>query len=130
MSYKIPKELRYAKTDEWVRLEGAEAVIGITDFAQDQLGDIVFLELPDVGATFEPGEVFGAIESVKASSDLNAPVGGEVLAVNEALVDNQQPINDDPYGAGWLIRLKVSGKEDPSLLDAAAYEADITERKH
>ncbi|MFQ3662206.1 MAG: glycine cleavage system protein GcvH [Chloroflexaceae bacterium] len=125
----IPADLRYSKSDEWVRVEGDEVVIGITDYAQEQLGDIVYLELPRVGATFAPGESFGVIESVKASSDLYAPVGGEVTAVNSALEHDQQPINSDPYGAGWLVRMRPSGEEE-ELMDAAAYAAYLEGRSH
>ncbi|NJN19229.1 MAG: glycine cleavage system protein GcvH [Oscillochloris sp.] len=125
----IPADLRYSKSDEWIRVEGDELVIGITDYAQDQLGDIVYLELPQVGATFEPGQSFGVIESVKASSDLYAPIGGEIVAVNSALEGDQMPINQDPYGEGWLIRVKPSGAEE-ELLDAEAYAAYCDERAH
>ncbi|NWF79096.1 MAG: glycine cleavage system protein GcvH [Chloroflexi bacterium] len=125
----IPADLRYSKSDEWVRVEGDEVVIGITDYAQEQLGDIVYLELPQIGASFAPGDSFGVIESVKASSDLYAPIGGEVVAVNSELEGNQEPINQDPYGAGWLIRMRPSGAEE-ELLDAAAYAAYIEERAH
>jgi len=125
----IPADLRYSKSDEWVRVEGDEVVIGITDYAQEQLGDIVYLELPQVGATFAPSDSFGVIESVKASSDLYAPVGGEVTAVNSALENDQQPINSDPYGAGWLIRMRPSGEEE-ELMDAAAYAAYLESRAH
>jgi glycine cleavage system H protein len=121
MSFNTPQELRYAETHEWVRTEGDEVVVGITDYAQDSLGDVVYLELPEVGQTFKAGEVFGVIESVKASSDLYAPVAGEVTAVNSALDDDQEPINTDPYGAGWMIRMKPSGDEQ-KLLHAAEYE--------
>jgi glycine cleavage system H protein len=121
MSFQTPSELRYLKTHEWVRVEGNEAVIGITDYAQDSLGDVVYVEMPQVGDTFGAGEVFGVIESVKASSDLYTPVGGEVVAINTALETNQETVNKDPYGEGWMIRLKVSGEEG-ELMDAAAYE--------
>jgi glycine cleavage system H protein len=129
MSTNIPADLTYSKSDEWVRSEGDELVIGITDYAQDALGDIVYLELPQVGATLKPGDSFGAIESVKASSDLYAPVGGEVVAVNSALEADQEPINKDPYGAGWLIRVRPSG-ETEELLDAAAYGKYCEDRAH
>lgn len=129
MSLNIPAELRYSKSDEWVRVEGDELVIGITDFAQDALGDIVYLELPQAGATIAPGAPFGVIESVKASSDLVAPVGGEVLAVNGELEGNQEPINKDPYGAGWLLRVRPDGSEE-ELMDAAAYAAYCEGRAH
>lgn len=129
MAPNIPADLKYSKSDEWVRAEGDEVVIGITDYAQDQLGDIVYLELPQVGASFAPGQSFGAIESVKASSELYAPVGGEVVAVNSALEANQEPINRDPYGAGWLVRLRPSGEQE-ELLDATAYARYCEERAH
>jgi glycine cleavage system H protein len=130
MSHNVPPELRYSKSDEWVRAEGDELVIGISDFAQDQLGDIVYLELPKVGDTIVPGTSFGAIESVKASSDLYAPVGGEVTAVNGDLEASQEPINTDPYGAGWLIRVRPSGDEEEGLMDAAGYTAFCADRDH
>lgn len=130
MSLKIMPELRYAKTDEWVRVEGDEAVIGISDYAQDALSDIVYLELPAVGDTFEAGNTFGVVESVKAASDMLIPVGGEVIAVNDAAVDAPESINTDPFGT-WLVRVRMS---DPSqvdaLMDAAAYEAYCETREH
>jgi glycine cleavage system H protein len=129
MSTKIPADLRYSKSDEWVRAEGDEVVIGITDYAQDALGDIVYIELPQVGTSFAPGDAFGVIESVKASSDLYAPIGGEIVAVNSALEGDQQPINGDPYGTGWLIRMRPSGAEE-ELIDAQAYEAYCEARAH
>lgn len=129
MSHTIPPDLRYSKSDEWVRAEGDEVVIGITDYAQDQLGDIVYLELPQVGASFAPGQSFGVIESVKASSDLYAPIGGTVVAVNSDLDGNQEAINKDPYGAGWLVRLTPSGEEE-ELMDATAYTKYVEERAH
>ncbi len=130
MSPKIPADLRYSKSDEWVRVDGDELVIGITDFAQDALGDIVYLELPQVGATITPGVSFGVIESVKASSDLYAPIGGEVLAVNSSLEADQEPINKDPYGDGWLLRVRPSGAEEEGLMDAEAYAKYCKEREH
>jgi glycine cleavage system H protein len=129
MSTNTPAELQYSKSDEWVRTEGDEVVVGISDYAQDALGDIVYLELPQVGASFKPGERFGVIESVKASSELYAPVGGEVVAVNAELESNQEPINKDPYGQGWLIRLRPTGERE-ELLDAAAYAAYCEDRAH
>ncbi|NNJ13247.1 glycine cleavage system protein GcvH [Chloroflexales bacterium ZM16-3] len=130
MSHNVPAELRYSKSDEWVRVEGDELVIGITDFAQDQLGDIVYLELPKVGQVIAPGEPFGVIESVKASSDLYAPVGGEVVAVNGDLDASQEAINTAPYGAGWLIRVRPSGDEEEGIMDAAGYAAFCEDRAH
>ncbi|MEI6778387.1 MAG: glycine cleavage system protein GcvH [Chloroflexales bacterium] len=129
MSHNVPAELRYSTSDEWVRTEGEELVIGVSDFAQDQLGDIVYLELPKVGLILAPGDSFGVIESVKASSDLYAPVGGEVVAVNGKLEISQEAINQDPYGAGWLIRVRPSGAEE-ELLDAAGYAAHCADRAH
>jgi glycine cleavage system H protein len=111
---KVPNELRYTRTDEWVRQEGEEAVVGITDYAQSELGDIVYLELPEVGRYLQVEEPFGVIESVKAASDLYTPVEGEVVAVNSALQAALETINEDPYGAGWLIRLRL---KDPAQLD-------------
>lgn len=119
-----PGDLRYSKEHEWVRLEDGLATIGITDFAQDQLGDIVFLDLPEPGASFEQFAKIGEIESVKSVSELFTPVGGEVTEMNQAAVDQPEIVNQEPYGAGWLIRLRV---EDPAQLDnllsAEEYEA-------
>lgn len=129
MGFTTPQELRYLSTHEWVTIDGDVATIGITDFAQDALGDVVYVELPAVGDTFTAGEIFGSIESVKASSDLYAPVGGEIVEVNTALQDDQSPINKDPYGEGWIIRIKPSGDEG-ELLDAAGYEAVMEQQKH
>ncbi len=124
MSYNTPDDLRYAKTHEWMRADGEEVVVGITDYAQHTLGDVVYLELPEVGTSFNAGDVFGVIESVKASSDLYAPVTGEVTAVNSDLEDDQETVNTDPYGVGWMIRLKPTGDEG-ALIDAAAYAAFV-----
>jgi glycine cleavage system H protein len=116
----IPDELKYTRTHEWVREEGDTATIGITDHAQEELGDIVFVELPAVGDTLEAGGAVGSIESVKAVSDVHAPVGGEVVEVNEALADRPELINEDPYGEGWIVKVRVSGEGD--LLSADEYE--------
>jgi glycine cleavage system H protein len=129
MAYKTPADLRYAKTHEWVRQEGEEVVIGITDYAQHALGDVVYIELPAVGSTITAGESFGIVESVKASSDLYAPVSGEVVAVNTALESDQAPINSDPYGGGWMLRVRPSG-ESVELLDAEEYAAFVAEIEH
>jgi glycine cleavage system H protein len=122
----VPSDLRYTKDHEWVRVDGAEAVIGITAYAADQLGDIVFVELPDVGKALDQFAAFGVVESVKAVSDLFAPVGGEVVSINDGLVGKPEVVNSDPYGAGWMVRVKLA---DPSqvdeLLDGAAYDALI-----
>lgn len=122
----VPDDRRYTQDHEWVRLDGDEAVVGITAYAADQLGDIVFVELPPVGKALEAAGTFGVVESVKAVSDLFAPVGGEVTATNDALGGSPELVNSDPYDAGWMIRVKVAdaGALD-DLLDAAAYDALI-----
>ena len=123
----IPTNLKYTNDDEWIRVEGEEAFVGITDYAQHELGDITFVDVdPDmVGDTLDAEEVFGTIEAVKTSADLLMPVAAEVVEVNEALVDDASLVNSDPYGEGWIIKVKVSG-DTANLLDAAAYEAKIT----
>lgn len=120
----VPSGLKYSKEHEWVRVEdGDEAVIGITDFAQDQLGDVVYLDLPKVGRTLKAGEPYGTVESVKATSDLNAPAGGEVVEVNGALEKTPELVNSDPYGEGWIIKLRLSDPAElDALMDAATYE--------
>jgi len=122
----VPEELQYTKSHEWVRTEGDNATIGITDHAQDELGDVVFVELPEVGATFDTGDSFGTVESVKAVSDLYTPVGGEILEVNEVLNDQPEKINEDPYGEGWIVKLRVSD-EGSRLLSASDYEKQLEE---
>jgi glycine cleavage system H protein len=122
----VPTDLRYTKDHEWVRPDGDEATVGITEYAAGQLGDIVFVELPDVGRTLSQFAAFGVVESVKAVSDLFAPVSGEVAASNAALASSPELVNSDPYGEGWMIRLKLSElAEVDELLDAAAYDALI-----
>jgi glycine cleavage system H protein len=127
--YDIPRDLRYSEEDEWTRLEGNRVTIGITDYAQRQLGDIVFVELPEVGKILEAGEPFGVIESVKAVSDLYAPVAGEVMEVNEVLADHPESVNEDCYGDGWMVAIEV---EDPSalssLLSADEYTKHVNDR--
>ena len=123
----VPEELQYSKTHEWVRREDDVATVGITDHAQDELGDVVFIELPEKGASFGAGDAFGTVESVKAVSDLYAPVGGEVVEVNEALNDAPEKINEEPYGDGWIIRLRVS--EEADLLSAGDYEKLLEEEE-
>jgi glycine cleavage system H protein len=120
-----PNDLRYTKDHEWVRLEGDVAQVGITDYAQQQLGDVVYVELPDAGRILTAGEAFGSIESVKAVSELFAPVGGSVLEINPALKDHPEQVNADPHGT-WMIRIRMSSFGDASwLLDSEAYEALI-----
>jgi glycine cleavage system H protein len=124
-----PKGLRYTKEHEWVRVEGKEAVIGITDHAQAELGDITFIELPKVGAQITQMKVFGTIESVKAASDLYAPVSGKVVAVNTALEKAPEAVNKSPYEQGWLVRVAVAdGGEAGALLTAEQYDALVAEQ--
>jgi len=112
----IPQDLRYTKEHEWVRLEGDVATIGITDYAQGELGDIVFIEVDTVGETVGEEEVFGTIEAVKTVSDMYAPVAGEVLEFNESLEDDPEAVNSDPYGAGWIIKIRVENPDDVAAL--------------
>jgi glycine cleavage system H protein len=122
----FPDDLRYTKEHEWLRLEGNDGVVGITDFAQDALGDVVFVELPSVGATLTQGQTFGVVESNKTVSDLFAPVSGRVTAVNHVLRDEPERVNGDPYGAGWMIRIAIGRREEvDGLLDAAGYRAFV-----
>ena len=122
----VPSELKYSKDHEWCRLEGEYAYVGITDFAQSQLGDIVFVDVPTVGETLEAGEVFGTIEAVKTVSDAYLPVGGEIVEMNEAVDADSSLVNKDPYGEGWMIKVKVSdAAEFDALLSAEEYEALI-----
>ena len=121
----VPDDLKYTKSHEWVRTEGDTATIGITEHAQEELGDVVFVELPDEGATIEAGESFGTVESVKAVSDLYTPVGGEVVEVNSSLEDAPEKINDDPYGEGWIVKLRTSDEAD--LLSPEEYEEIVAE---
>lgn len=120
----IPADLKYTKDHEWLKLlDGDEAIIGITDFAQNSLGDITFVEVPEVGDSFDAGESFGVVESVKAASDLYMPVDAEVVEVNEALEDSPESVNTSPYEDGWIMKIKVKDSESLSeLLDATAYE--------
>ena len=121
----IPDDLQYTKSHEWVRMEDGTATIGITDHAQDELGDVVFVELPEEGDTFDAGDSFGTVESVKAVSDLYTPVGGEVVEVNSALEDAPEQINEDPYGEGWIVKLRTS--EEADLLSPEEYEKVVEE---
>lgn len=122
----FPQNLKYTNEHEWIRVEGDIAYVGITDYAQEQLGDIVFVDIPAVGETLEAGETFGTIEVVKTISDLFLPVAGELLEQNEALEENPELVNKDPYGEGWLIKMKPANVKDiEDLLDAEAYKAVI-----
>jgi glycine cleavage system H protein len=119
----FPKELKYSKDHEWLRIEGGNAYIGITEFAQGELGDIVFVDVDTEGEDLEKEEVFGSIEAVKTVSDLFMPINGEVLSFNEKLEDEPELINTDPYGAGWVIKISIADvSELDELLDAAAYQ--------
>jgi len=123
----IPENLKYTKDHEWIKVDGDEAVIGITDFAQGELGDIVFVEIETEGETLGKGDVFGTIEAVKTVSDMFIPVSGEVTEVNSQFEDNPEIVNNDPYGEGWLIKVKMSNASElDSLLDAEAYKAHIS----
>ncbi len=121
----IPDDLQYTRSHEWVRMEDGTATIGITEHAQDELGDIVFVELPDEGATLDAGDSFGTVESVKAVSDLYTPVGGEVVEVNSALEDAPEKINEDPYGEGWIVKLRTT--DEANLLSPEEYEKVVEE---
>jgi len=123
-----PEELGYTKDHEWVRVSGDEAMVGITDHAQKQLGDVVYVELPKVGDKFDAAEPFGSVESVKAVSEVYMPLGGSVVAANETLNDQPEKVNEDPYGEGWMIRIKMSNPaEADGLLSAVEYEDYIKE---
>mgnify|MGYP003574110152 CR=1 FL=1 len=129
MSTKILDNLLYTDDDEWLLVDGDEATVGITDHAQDSLSDIVFLELPSEGDSFEMGDSFGVVESVKAAADLMLPISGEVTAVNEDLMDEPEAINSDPYGS-WMVKIKIGDTAElDNLMDAAAYTAYCAERE-
>ena len=122
----VPAELKYTKEHEWIRVEGEEAVVGITDYAQSQVGDIVFVECETVGDALEAGETFGTVEAVKTVSDLYLPVAGEVLEFNEELEGEPELVNKDPYGKGWIVKIKISDETElDGLLNADAYKAII-----
>jgi len=126
----IPEGLKYSKEHEWVLVEGQSATIGITEYAQEELGDIVFVELPEVGEKVVKDDPFGAVESVKAVSDVYAPVSGAVLEINDVLPDNPETINDDPYGDGWMIRVELSDLDDlKDLMDADEYAEYVAQQK-
>jgi glycine cleavage system H protein len=125
----IKQDALYTKEDEWLSVEGDEAAVGITDYAQDSLSDIVYVELPGEGESFGMGDTFGVVESVKAAADLMMPVGGEIIAVNEDLLDEPEKINSDPYGS-WLVKIKITDSSElDQLMDAAAYQTYIDERE-
>ncbi len=120
---KFPESLRYTKDHEWIRVEGEEAVIGITDFAQHELGDIVYVEIETVGKELMAGSVFGTVEAVKTVSDLYLPLAGTILEINPKLNSNPELVNTDPYGDGWMVRMKISNPSEPeSLMDITAYQ--------
>jgi glycine cleavage system H protein len=125
---KFDPDCRYSEEHEWIRVEGDEGVVGISDYAQDQLSDIVYVELPEVGDTFEQGDFFATVESVKAASDVYLPVGGEILEINDALEDSPELVNSDPYGEAWFVRITIADTAElDKLMDAQAYKAFIAD---
>jgi glycine cleavage system H protein len=125
-----PSDYRYTQEHEWIKVQGDTGTVGITDYAQHELGDVVFVELPKVGAKFTAGQSFGTVESVKAVSEIYSPVAGEVLEVNTALADAPETINKDPHGVAWMIKIKIANAKDLTrLMDAAAYQAYIAEKQ-
>jgi glycine cleavage system H protein len=129
MAFNTPADLQYTKSHEWVRIEGDQATIGISDYAQDSLGDVVYIELPEVGASYDAGTIFGAVESVKAASDLYMPIAGGIIEANQEVIDSPELLNSDPYGAGWLLKVRVTA-ESNELLDASAYEQYVNSIAH
>jgi len=126
----FPADLKYTKDHEWLKPAGdGTATVGITQYAQDALGDVVFVDLPETGEAFGQGEEFGTVESVKTVSELNMPAAGEVLEVNSALADHPEAVNEDPYGKGWMVKIKLTG-DLAALLDAKAYEALVSAESH
>ncbi len=125
----VPEELKYTKSHEWIKIEGEQVVMGITHFAQEQLGDITFIELPEKGQNLSLGEEIGSVESVKAASEIYAPVSGEVLEVNENLETEPEKLNEDPYGEGWIARIKYT-ELSSELMDSAAYSKVVEEEAH
>ena len=126
MSFEVPDELRYLESHEWTTKDGETARVGISDFAQDELGDVVVVELPDVDDAVTAGEAFGVVESIKAVSDLYSPVSGEVVEINDALFDQPELVNEDPYGDGWMIEVAPAGEGDfDELLEPSGYEEQI-----
>ncbi len=129
MAFNTPADLQYTTSHEWVRIEGDQATVGISDYAQDALGDVVYVELPDAGTSLDASAIFGAVESVKAASDLYMPVGGEIIEANQEVIDSPELLNSDPYGAGWLLKVRISG-DKAELLDASAYEQHVNSIAH
>jgi len=126
----FPQDLKYTKEHEWVKVEGDSVTVGITDYAQDSLGDVVYVELPQEGGSVTKNEPFGVVESVKAVSDLYSPVSGTVIEVNDAIIDSPEAVNDDPYGDAWMIKVELSSAEDlDDLLSADDYQSFIEEEK-
>jgi len=125
-----PADLKYTRDHEWVRLQGGTAVVGITDYAQEQLTDIVFVELPEVGKKVKPGDNLAVVESVKSVSDVYSPVEGEVSEVNSALEKSPEKVNESPFGDGWIAKLKVANPDLSALMDAAAYEKFLAQQGH
>ena len=124
----VPEDLRYSEDHEWVRMEGDTATLGVSDYAQEQLTDIVFVELPDVGTIVSPGDGVAVLESVKSVADIYSPIGGEITAVNEDLETHPEKVNDDPYGEGWIVKIKTANPSLSKLMDAAAYKKFIKEQ--
>ena len=123
----IPSDLKYTKDHEWVKIDGDTGTVGITDYAQGELGDVVYVELPEEGAEVSMNETFGSIEAVKAVADLFSPVSGEVIEINEAIQDEPEKVNQDAYGAGWMVKIKISNPDELSqLMDAAGYKEHIS----
>ena len=126
-----PKDYRYSKEHEWVKVDGSTATLGITDHAQKELGDVVFLELAEVGRKLEPGQILGTVESVKAVSEIYCPVHGEIIERNTALIDHPEELNQDPHGKAWMVKLKLApGADTSALMDASAYEAFAATSQH
>ena len=126
---KIEPGLLYTKEDEWIKVDGDEVTVGVSDHAQDALSDIVYLELPDIGDSFEMGDTFGVIESVKAAADMYMPVSGEITAVNEDLLDTPELVNSDPFGEAWMVKIKISNSAElDDLMDVASYTKYLEER--
>jgi glycine cleavage system H protein len=126
-----PADLKYTKNHEWIRIQGnGEALVGITSYAQEALGDVVFVDLPEAGASFEAGEEFGTVESVKTVSEIFMPSAGEVLEVNAELEAHPEFVNEDPFGKGWMLKLRLAGPAAAELLDSAGYQALVSEESH